>query len=330
MKKIYLIMLIAVLAAVGVHIALEYGGYHKIPVEGGTLYGRAMGKDKDLVVLLVAGSGPTDMDGNSTLITGRNDSLLLLARGLAREGISTFRYDKRTAGKSAKTFDLDVQMEFDTFVRDCVAVINYLKQQGYKRVVVAGHSKGSLVGMLAAGEAPVTGFISLAGTGLPIDVTLEKQLLAQLPADSLELQVLRGLREGKIDTSLPQDHMFSPSQQAFLLSWMAYDPGALIAKLAIPTLVVHGDADIQVDMADYQALQAGVGVEASRIIPGMNHVFKEINDPGDQMASYSDPSYPLHRQLIPALVEFLLDPSYRLICSSHLQQKRSNEDHTRQ
>jgi hypothetical protein len=104
--------------------------------------------------------------------------------------------------------------------------------------------------------------------------------------------------------------MFSPSQQAFLLSWMAYDPGALIAKLAIPTLVVHGDADIQVDMADYQALQAGAGVEASRIIPGMNHVFKEINDPGDQMASYSDPSYPLHRQLIPALVEFLLDHKY--------------------
>ena len=305
MKKIYLLMLIAVLAAVGVHIALEYGGYHKIPVEGGTLYGRAMGKNKDLVVLLVAGSGPTDMDGNTGLISGRNDSLLLLAKGLDGEGFSTFRYDKRTAGKSAKTFDLDVQMEFDTFVRDCVAVINYLKDQGYKNVVVAGHSKGSLVGMLAAEEAPVAGLISLAGTGVPIDVTLEKQLLTQPAADSLEIQVLRGLREGKIDTSLPRDHMFSSSQQAFLLSWMAYDPGALIAKLDIPVLVVHGDADIQVDMADFLPLQAGAGAEASRVIPEMNHVFKEINDPGDQMASYSDPSYPLHPQLIPALVEYL-------------------------
>ncbi len=305
MKKIYLLMLIAVLAAVGVHIALEYGGYHKIPVEGGTLYGRAMGKDKDLVVLLVAGSGPTDMDGNSDLISGRNDSLLLLARGLAGEGFSTFRYDKRTAGRSAKTFDLDAQMEFDTFVRDCVAVINYLKEQGYKNVVVAGHSKGSLVGMLAAEEAPVAGFISLAGTGVPIDVTLEKQLLAQLPEDSLEIQVLRGLREGKIDTSLPRDHMFSPSQQIFLLSWMAYDPGGLIAKLDIPVLVVHGNADIQVDMADFLPLQAGAGAEASRVIPEMNHVFKEINNPGDQTASYSDPSYPLHPQLIPVLVEYL-------------------------
>ncbi len=305
MKKIYLLMLIAVLVAVGVHIALEYGGYHKIPVEGGTLYGRAMGKDKDLVVLLVAGSGPTDMDGNTGLISGRNDSLLLLARGLAGEGFSTFRYDKRTAGRSAKTFDLDAQMEFSTFIRDCGAVINYLKDQGYKNVVVAGHSKGSLVGMLAVQEAPAAGFISLAGTGVPIDVTLERQLLAQLPEDSPEIQALRGLREGKIDTSLPRDHMFSPSQQIFLLSWMAYDPGALIAKMDIPVLVVHGDADIQVNTADFLPLQAGAGAQASRVIPEMNHVFKEINDPEDQMASYSDPSYPLHPQLIPALVEYL-------------------------
>ncbi len=305
MKKIYLIMLITILVAISVHIGLEFGGYHKIPVDGGTLYGRALGKDKDLVVLIVAGSGPTDMDGNSSLIPGRNDSLLLLAQGLAREGISTFRYDKRTAGKSSKTFDLKIQLEFDTFVRDCVAVINYLKDQGYKNVVVAGHSKGSLVGMLAAEQSPAAGFISLGGTGVPIDVTLEKQLLAQLPADSLELQVLRGLRDGIIDASLPQDHMFSQSQQIFLLSWMAYDPGAVIARLTIPTLVVHGDADVQVDLADFEALQAGVGVEASRIITRMNHVFKEINDPWDQMSSYSDPSYPLHRQLIPVLVAYL-------------------------
>lgn len=94
------------------------------------------------------------------------------------------------AGKSAKTFDLEAQMEFDTFIRDCVTVVQYLKDQGSKNVVVAGHSKGSLVRMLAAKEAQGAGFISLAGTGLPIDVTLEKQLLAQLSEDSLEIQVL--------------------------------------------------------------------------------------------------------------------------------------------
>lgn len=88
---------------------------------------------------------------------------------------------------------------------------------------------------------------------------------------------------------------------------MVYDPGDLIANLNIPVLVVHGDADMQVDMVDFQALEAGVRADATRIIPKMNHVFKVINDPGDQMASYSEPSYPLHRQLIQVLVEYLHD-----------------------
>ena len=307
MKKVYALILIAVLLAAGVQILLEYSGYHKIPVEGGTLYGRPTGNDKELVVLLIAGSGPTDMDGNTVLIQGRNDSLRLLAQDLAKAGVSTFRYDKRSAGKSVQTFDPSTEIDFDTFVRDCVKVIEYLKSQGYKNVVLAGHSKGSLVGMLASQQTPVAGFISLAGTGLPIDVTLEKQLLAQLPADSLEIRVIESLREGVIDTSIPEDQMFSLAQQAFLLSWMPYEPGAIIAEMEMPVLVIQGDEDIQVDMDDFHPLQTHVNAESSRIIEGMNHVLKDIRSTGDSnpLASYSDPSYPLHSDLVPAILEYL-------------------------
>jgi uncharacterized protein len=307
MKKVYALILIAILLAAGVQIFLDYGGYHKIPVEGGTLYGRATGNDKELVVLLIAGSGPTDMDGNTVLIQGRNDSLRLLAQDLAKAGVSVFRYDKRSAGKSVNTFDPAIEIDFNTFVQDCVKVIEYLKGQGYKNVVLAGHSKGSLVGMLASQQTQVAGFISLAGTGLPIDVTLEKQLLAQLPEDSHEFRVIEGLRNGIIDTSIPEDQMFSPSQQAFLMSWMPYDPGAIIAELDIPVLVIQGDEDIQVDMDDFEPLRANVSTESYRIIEGMNHVLKDVRSTGDPnlLASYSDPSYPLHSDLVPAILEYL-------------------------
>jgi uncharacterized protein len=305
MKRLYLIMVAVVLMAIGTHIALANVGYHRIVVEGGTLFGKAMGKDKDVVVLLVAGSGPTTLDGNSDLIKGRNDSFLMLARDLAREGISTFRYDKRTAGKSAATFDLEAEIEFDVFVRDCAAVVAYLREQGYKKVVVAGHSQGSLVGMLTAEEVPVGGFISLAGTGLPIDVTLEKQLLAQLPQDSMEIKVLRTLREGKTDPSVPDDHQFSLANQKFLLSWMAHDPASVISRLDMPRLVIHGDADLQVDLADFEALKDGAGAGKHRVIPNMNHVLKEVLDDAENVAAYADPSYPLHGELIPVLVEFI-------------------------
>ncbi len=305
MKRLYLIMAAVVLIAIGTHIALANVGYHRIVVEGGTLFGKAMGKDQDVVVLLVAGSGPTTMDGNSDLIKGRNDSFLMLARGLAREGISTFRYDKRTAGKSAATFDLEAEIEFDAFVRDCAAVVAYLREQGYKKVVVAGHSQDSLVGMLTAEEVPVDGFISLAGTGLPIDVTLEKQLLAQLPEDSLEIKVLRTLREGKTDPSVPDGHQFSLANQKFLLSWMAHDPASVLNRLDMPRLVIHGDADLQVDLTDFQALKDGAGAGKHRVIPNMNHVLKEVLDDAENAAAYADPSYPLHGELIPVLVEFI-------------------------
>jgi uncharacterized protein len=307
MKKVYALILIAVLLTVGVQIFLEYGGYHQIQVEGGTLYGRATGNDKELVVLLIAGSGPTDMDGNTVLIQGRNDSLRLLSQDLAKAGISTFRYDKRSAGKSVKTFDPTIEIDFDTFVSDCVKVIEYLSNQGYKKIVLAGHSKGSLVGMLAAQQASVAGFISLAGTGLPIDVTLEKQLLAQLPPDSPEIRVIENLRAGIIDTSIPDDQMFSPAQQAFLLSWMVYDPADIIAKLDMPVLVIQGTEDIQVDMDDFKPLQSNVDAASSRIIEGMNHVLKDVSNTNESnpLASYSDPSYPLHRDLLPVILEYL-------------------------
>ncbi len=307
MKKIYLLIIVAILMAVGTQVYLEYGNYHKIPVEGGILYGKAMGNDKEQVVVLIAGSGPTDMNGNTPLLAGRNDSLLLLAEGLAKEGVSTFRYDKRTAGKSLATFNPEADLEFDTFVQDCISVVAYLKEKGYKDIILAGHSKGALVGMLTAREVGASGYISLAGTGLPIDVTLERQLLTQLSEDSQEIKVLRGLRSGTIDFSLPADHMFSPRQQQFLLSWMVYDPAAIIAELKIPVLVLHGDADIQVADPDFLPLQEAAGQESCRILPGMNHVLKDIRDvpDADPLAAYTDPSYPLHREVIPTILTYL-------------------------
>ena len=45
------------------------------------------------VVLIIPGSGPTDMDGNSAALPGKNNSLRYLAEGLAGKGIASLRYD---------------------------------------------------------------------------------------------------------------------------------------------------------------------------------------------------------------------------------------------
>src|SRR3954471_10799702 len=51
-------------------------------------------------VLLIAGSGPTDRNGNTAGLPGPNNSLKLLAEALAQRGIASVRYDKRGVGGS--------------------------------------------------------------------------------------------------------------------------------------------------------------------------------------------------------------------------------------
>lgn len=304
MKKNYLLIVVITLVCIASIFIIENTGYDKIKVDDGTLYGKAMGKNKDLVVLIIAGSGPTDMNGNSSFVKGRNDSLLELAKALAKEKISTFRYDKRTVGRSKKTFG-QYENDFNILVDDCVAIIKYLKNNGYKRIVIAGHSEGSLIGMLAASREEVDGFISLAGAGNTIDITLEKQLMT-LGADSPEIQIIRSLRENREITAVSEDEaLFSIGNQEYILTWMAHNPSEIIKSLNIPVLVIQGDEDTQVDTDDFQLLIAGKYNHSSQWIGGMNHVLKGVNSSKENLATYSDPSYPLHHQLIPTITSFI-------------------------
>ena len=51
-------------------------------------------EEKPPLVIMIAGSGPTDRNGNQPFL--KNNSHKKLARGLAEEGIASFRYDKRS------------------------------------------------------------------------------------------------------------------------------------------------------------------------------------------------------------------------------------------
>ena len=62
----------------------------ELPTEGGTLHGTLLlpaGAAPSPVALIIAGSGPTDRDGNSAALPGANNSLKLLAESLAERGI---------------------------------------------------------------------------------------------------------------------------------------------------------------------------------------------------------------------------------------------------
>lgn len=305
-KNTWLLLMALIIGLFGV-FSTKVLGYDSIEVEDGTLYGKTEYAGKDTLVILVSGSGPTDMDGNTSLTLGRNDSLVQLAKALKKKGSSTLRYDKRTAGKSAQSITTE-EMDFDLFVDDCEEIIRYGKEQGYKKIFIAGHSQGSLVAMLAAAKEKVDGVISLSGPGFPIDVTLERQITPQLGADSREITIIKGLRKGVIDNTVKEDDpLFSPKNQRFLLTWMEYDPVDAIRELDCPILIIQGSKDLQVDQSEFDKLTAASPKSKAILIEGMNHVLKPVKDQEENINTYTNPSYRVDGQLIEEIAVFVKD-----------------------
>lgn len=263
------------------------------------------------VVLLIAGSGPTDRDGNSAGLPGKNDSLKMIAIGLAGKGIASLRYDKRGIGESARAAGSESDLRFEMYVEDAAMFCRQLKaDRRFRGVVIAGHSEGSLIGMIAAKRCGAAGFISIAGAGRPAADILREQLADKLPPElALKSEaILRGLEAGKTTADPPAElaALYRPSVQPYIISWFKYDPGKEIAALTMPVLIIQGTTDIQVSVDDAKRLAAANRQAKLVLVEGMNHVLKSVPANREkQIASYSDPALPLAPELLPAMVSLV-------------------------
>ena len=111
------------------------------------------------LAILIAGSGPTDRDGNQAHL--KNNSLKYLAEGLAEKEITVFRYDKRIIAQMNKGTVQEDKVTFEDGVNDALLVVNYFKKK-YKNIIIIGHSEGALIGILAAQKTPVSKLISIS------------------------------------------------------------------------------------------------------------------------------------------------------------------------
>lgn len=263
------------------------------------------------VALIIAGSGPTDRDGNSPLLSGANNSLSLLAEGLAAECIASLRYDKRGVAASMTFGMREEDLRFTTYADDAAAWLRRLQGDAhFDDVVVVGHSEGATLGTLAARAGGADAVVLVAGAGRPIGEILREQLARQLTpalyaqADS----TLRELEAGRaVGDPPPMLHaLFRPSVQPYLISWVGVDPVAELAALDMPALVVWGTTDVQAARADADRLGAADDDVRLVVIEGMNHVLKPVPaDAAAQTASYSDPTLPLAPELVPAIATFI-------------------------
>ena len=267
-------------------------------------------KSSKTVALIIAGSGPTNRDGNNPTMI--NNSLKMLAVELAKVGISSLRYDKRGVGKSSSAGLKEVDLRIDNYINDASSWIEYLNNLSrFNKIVVIGHSEGSLIGMVASQKKNVDKFISIAGPGQPIDQTIREQLKAQPPfVLEQSTPILDKLLQGKTVENVPAflNSLFRPSVQPYMISWFKYDPQKEISKLNKPVLIVQGSTDIQVSLKDADKLAAANKNADKVVIQKMNHIFKEaVIDRQANLKTYNQPELPIKSELIKAIGEFVLN-----------------------
>ncbi|HYX45640.1 MAG TPA: alpha/beta fold hydrolase [Sphingomicrobium sp.] len=267
------------------------------------------------VVLIIPGSGPTDRDGNNPMgVT--SSPYRLLAEALAAKGVSTVRIDKRGLGGSKAAVADGNEVTIADYATDTHNWVNAIrKQTGQRCVWVLGHSEGSLIALAAAQQPEgICGIISLSGAGRKLGEVIREQLRANpanapvLDSATIALDSLEHGRHVDVTGMHPAlQRLFAPQVQDFLIDMFRQDPAKLAASLDVPLLIVQGERDLQVSVADARGLESAQPKAKLLLLPKMTHELKDVDsdDKAAIAASYTDASLPVDPGLVDAIAAFV-------------------------
>lgn len=247
-----------------------------------------VGKGPSPAVVLVHGSGPNDRDET----VGANRPFRDLAEGLASRGIAVLRYEKRTrmhAAKMAVVDDLTVQQETIEDALAAAALLRSRPEINPVRVCVLGHSLGGyLIPRIARQDPKLAGVIAMAGSTRPLEDLILEQTTYILslqgtptPQQQSQLeqlkQVVQRVKTLKPGAKAPAKDLPFGVPVSYWLDLQGYDPATEARSLKTPMLILQGERDYQVTMADFarwkEALKDRPNVTL-RSYPALNHLFQ--------------------------------------------------------
>lgn len=263
------------------------------------------------VVLIVAGSGPTDRNANGPFLN--SNTYALLAWGLGEHGIASLRYDKRGIGASASRDGDPTTLSTDVYVADVGAAATALASDArFSGVILLGHSEGAGLVLQAANRGtPAAGVIMVAGQGRRLAEVLHEQFARQADSatvvaiDSAFARFLRGDDTGEVPAIARP--VLIPMARNFLRSLAAYDPPDEARRFSGRLLILQGTTDVQLTLRDAELLQAAQPRATLLRLEGVNHVLKSIEtmDLQAQMKTYRDPAMPLAASVVPAIAGWI-------------------------
>jgi pimeloyl-ACP methyl ester carboxylesterase len=271
------------------------------PAKPANLFGTMTVPDRARAASVLIIPGGTDRDGNRP--GQHNDSLKLLAHGLAACGIASLRIDPRGYGDSTQAVPWDPD-SFTTDITEADARA-WLARLGQGAAVI-GVGEGALTAL----RLPAARLVLLEAPSRPPGEVLRRSL-RQLGLSAAARARMDGaiddLEAGNPANDVPPalGHLLHFGQ-TYLISLFRLHPMAELRRNPAPALVITGTTDLELMPEDGRTLasaRAGVRYES---IPFMNHVLRDAPAAfGINLGTYEHPELKLHPMLLPALCRFL-------------------------
>lgn len=261
-------------------------------------------------VLLVPGSGAADRDASAYGLTPFRD----LARGLARRGIASIRYDKYSYAHP-ELLQADCTIEREYLLDTRAALDALLSDSRISRVFVLGHSQGAMLGpriledLLPHADGRLAGGILLAGTPKHLweiqyrqnldllDLTEKAYSSEQLAEMGVDLNAQRAQLEAEVQKidCLETEETFFGLPASYQADEMRVDAAQAAIENGLPLWIGQGAKDWQVlpeeGLEAWKGALAGSDLDVSyHLYPDMNHLLIDME---------GEPTYSVEDYLVP-------------------------------
>ena len=238
-------------------------------------------ENSTVLVIFIHGSGPNDRDET----IGPNKPFKDMAEAFQKEGIASYRFDKRTKS-NPETFSDESTVE-DEVVVDAVAIVNHFRSsekfKNYK-IIVLGHSLGAFMMPKIANSVSFDKAVMMAGNARDLqDVIIDQYVylnsLNPTKEGENEIATIKKevsfLTSNKFNTTLSSDELPLGLSAKYWQSLLNYKPLVEVKKVAIPLLILNGERDYQVTMKEFNLWKKTLGKTKTQFIsyPKLNHLF---------------------------------------------------------
>lgn len=252
------------------------------------------------IVVLVHGSGPSDMDET----IGPNKPFKDLAAGLAAKGVASIRYVKRTMvypNDFGGAFTVKEEVLDDALA--AIALARTIPEVDKKQIYLLGHSLGGMLAPRLATLAPdLNGILLLAAPARSLtDMMVEQNKYGfelskdttqagKLQLDSV-IKLLDRTRITQLGTMKPDSNILV-LPASYLVDINNYNQVETAKKIKQRIFIAQGGHDFQVSTTDYDLWNTALGKKKNvelKLYPSLNHLMSWQTEKGS-LSQYSTPS----------------------------------------